>query len=247
MNRTSEALPPATNTDTDAGATRTLRRMAGSMAWDIGLPVAAYYGARLLGCGEYVSLLAGTLASALRVGVVAVRDRGLEPFAAFLMVMFGFGLALSFATGDARFVLAKDSATTGIAGLVFLGSCLARRPLTYYATLRFAGADGVAALRQRWRVPAARHRWYVASVVWGVGLLLEAVLRIAVVYLVPLDTAVAASTALQITALALLIGWTVRSTRRSLAADAPSPSPRVGAPSTPSRRSPHSPAHFSGS
>lgn len=215
MNRTSEAQPPATSTESGAGATRMARRMAGSLAWDIGLPVAAYYGARLLGCGEYVSLLAGTLASALRVGVVAVRDRKLEPFAAFLMVMFGFGLALSFATGDARFVLAKDSATTGIAGLVFLGSCLAHRPLTYYATLRFAGEGGAAAVRERWLDPAARRGWYTASAVWGAGLLLEAVLRIAVVYLVPLDTAVAASTALQVTALTLLIGWTVHSIRRA--------------------------------
>ncbi|MBB6376983.1 hypothetical protein BKA01_004241 [Pseudonocardia eucalypti] len=223
MNRTSEAQPPATTGEMGAGATRTLRRMTGSLAWDIGLPVAAYYGARLLGCDDYIALLAGTLTSALRVGVVAVRDRRLEPFAAFLLVTFGFGLALSFATGDARFMLAKDSATTAIAGLVFLGSCLVRRPLTYDATLRFAGAGGVAALRERWLDPVARRRWYVASVVWGAGLLLEAVLRIAVVYLLPLDTAVVASTVLQVTAFTLLIGWTVRSTKRALAAEARTP------------------------
>ncbi len=48
----------------------------------------------------------------------------LDGFAAFLMALFAVGFALSFATGDARFTLAKDSVGTGVAGLIFLGACL---------------------------------------------------------------------------------------------------------------------------
>jgi len=35
------------------------RQLVLSLLWDIGPSVAAYYGARALGCTEYVSLLAG--------------------------------------------------------------------------------------------------------------------------------------------------------------------------------------------
>jgi len=76
-----------------------LHGMVSSLAWDVGPSVAAYYGARALGCSDYVSLLAGTVASALRLIWVAVRDRRVDAFAMFLMVLFGVGLALTFFTG----------------------------------------------------------------------------------------------------------------------------------------------------
>jgi hypothetical protein len=44
------------------------------------------------------------------VGWVALRDRRVDPFAMFLMVVFGAGLALTFVTGDARFMLPLDVA-----------------------------------------------------------------------------------------------------------------------------------------
>ena len=199
------------------GAGRLPRQLVMSMAWDLGPSVAAYYGARALGCTEYVSLLAGTVASALRLGWVAVRDRRLDPFALFLMVLFGVGLALTFVTGDARFVLVKDSLTSLLAGLFFLGSVALRRPLTYYAAQRFTGEAGRAELTAQYADPAFRRRFYVSSLVWGGGLTLESLLRIPMVFLLPIDTAVGASNVLMIAAYGLLISWTVRSTKRAAA------------------------------
>ena len=200
------------------GAGRLPRQLVMSMAWDIGPSVAAYYGARALGCTEYVSLLAGTVASALRLGWVAVRDRRLDPFALFLMVLFGVGLALTFVTGDARFVLVKDSLTSLLAGGFFLGSVALRRPLTYYAAQRFSGGAARAGLVAQYTAdPAFRRRFYVSSLVWGGGLTLESLLRIPMVFLLPIDTAVGASNVLMIAAYGLLISWTVRSTKRASA------------------------------
>jgi hypothetical protein len=193
-------------------------RMISALAWDVGPSVAAYYGARALGCSDYVSLLAGTVASALRLIWVAVRDRRVDAFAMFLMVLFGVGLALTFVTGDARFVLVKDSLTSFLAGLFFLGSCALRRPLTYYAAQRFAGPAGAAELRTRFALAAVRRRYYVSSLVWGGGLLLEALLRIPLVLALPIDVAVGASTVLMIVAYTLLVGWTLHFAKRDPAA-----------------------------
>ena len=195
-----------------------MHRMVSALAWDVGPSVAAYYGARALGCSDYVSLLAGTVASALRLIWVAVRDRRVDAFAMFLMVLFGVGLALTFVTGDARFVLVKDSLTSFLAGLFFVGSCALRRPLTYYAAQRFAGRAGAAGLRVRYADPVVRRRYYVSSLVWGGGLLVESLLRIPMVLVLPIDVAVGASTVLMIVAYTLLVGWTIHFAKRGPAA-----------------------------
>lgn len=204
-------VPPSTRD----GSPTFVSGMVRSLAWDLGPSVAAYYGARAVGFSEYGALLAGTVASAGRLLWVAVRDRRLEPFAMFLMLLFGVGLALTFVTGDARFVLVKDSATSFLAGLFFLGSCAAHRPLTYYAAQRFTAPAEQAGLRAKFADPQIRRRFYLTSLVWGGGLLTESLVRVPLVFVLPVDSAVAASNVLMVLTYTLLIGWTVRLTRRS--------------------------------
>jgi hypothetical protein len=200
----------------NAARSAALRGMAGTMTWDVGLALGSYYGARAAGLSEYAALLAGTVAAAGRIGWVLVRDRRLDAFAGFLVLMFAAGTALTFLTGDARLMLAKDSATDALAGLVFLGSVLLGRPLAYTAAQRFAGPAGAPALRARAATdPALRRRFRTISLVWGSGLLGESLLRLPLVYLLPLDAAVGASKVLMVAMYGALIGWTVRSGRSS--------------------------------
>lgn len=193
-----------------------MRAMARSLAADIGAPVAVYYVAHVLGASDYVALLAGAVFCAGRTAWVAIRDRRLDVFAGFLLVLFTAGLALTFLTGDARFVLVKSLATSALAGLLMLASCLVRRPLTYYAAQRFAGPEGAARLRAMTEAdPELRRRWYVLSAGWGVGLLAEASIRVPLIYLLPVSVAVGASTAVMVAAFAGLILWTIRDFKRA--------------------------------
>jgi hypothetical protein len=85
------------------------------------------------------------------------------------MAFFGIGVLLTFFTGDERFLLVKDSLHTSVAGLLFLGTCVARRPLTFAITKRFAAADDQArrALDAKWAAePRFRRAFYVTSLVW---------------------------------------------------------------------------------
>jgi hypothetical protein len=189
--------------------------MVVSLLADVGLPVLAYFVAELSGATTYVSLLAGTVVAGVRMAWVAICERRFDVFATFLLVLFGAGFALTFVTGDVRFVLAKDATTSTIAGLVFLGSCLANRPLAYYAAKRFAGAAGSADFAASADTAAMRKRWYVVSLVWGTGLLTDAALRVACIYLLSPDIASDASQALMVTAYTLLIGWTIHSAKNT--------------------------------
>lgn len=188
------------------------RTMISTLFLDVGLSFVAYFAAQLLGASTYVSLLAATVVAGLRTLWVAVAQRRADVFSLFLMALFGAGLGLSFLTGDPRLLLAKDSATSFVAGVILIGSCLIGKPLAYHAARRFArsaGGDQQRAFEANGQSTALRRRWYRVSLVWGGGLLAEAVLRIVGVYTLPFDVAATASQVLMIGAFAALIGWTL--------------------------------------
>ncbi|MFD8820634.1 VC0807 family protein, partial [Streptomyces sp. NPDC059627] len=139
-------------------------------------------------------------------------------FGVFVLALFGSGIALSFTPGDPRFILAKDAAGSTTAGLVLVVSCLIRRPLAYYAALRFARSSGGAEheeFQATANSAAMRARWFRVSLVWGVSLLVDASLRIAAIYLLPIGIASDVSQVLMIAVFTLLFGWTVLSARRT--------------------------------
>ena len=193
------------------------------LAWDVGLPLVTYYALHALGVSDWTALLAATGAAGLRLVWVAVRSRRITWFGALMFAVFGIGLALALVGGDPRFLLVKDSFTTGGVGLVFLASLLGTRPLTFSAYRAWQPAEA-AELDAVWDdEPGVRHTFRVSAVVWGLGLLAEAGLRLPLIYVLPLDVAVGASTALQVVAFVLLGGWNavyaVRAQKRFAAGD----------------------------
>lgn len=179
-----------------------------SLVLDVGVPTLAYFVAHWLGASDFVALLAGSVIALLRTLFVAARERKFQLFSAVMVGVFTVGIALSFLTGDERFLLAKESAGTGVAGLAFLGSCVIGRPLIYYAALRMQPGKE-AEFEQRWREHEGFRRTFtVLSLVWGVGLLFEALLRIPLVFLLPVEVMVTVSTVMIIAAFVLLAVWT---------------------------------------
>lgn len=179
--------------------------------------VAAYYLLRLLGVPEFTALLVATGVGAARVIWVAIKDRRLDGFAASTGLVFALGLILSFLTGDERFLLAIKSLTTGVLAVVLIGTCVAGKPAAFGIAKRF-GADD-AATAARWDVmyaqrPAFRRIYLVMTLVWAGALLAESVLRIPLVYLLPLDLMTDLSTAMLVGTLCLMAAWGAWSGRR---------------------------------
>lgn len=179
-----------------------------SLLADVGVPTLAYFVAHWLGASDFVALLSGSVIALARTLFVAAKDRKFQLFSAVMVGVFTVGLVLSFATGDARFLLVKESAGTGVAGIAFLVSCLLGKPLIYYAALRMQPSKE-AEFAQRWEAEEGfRRAFVVMSAVWGFGLLFEALLRIPLVFLLPVEVMVTVSTAMIITAFVLLAVWT---------------------------------------
>jgi hypothetical protein len=211
---------PTTSNETSSRGQRSnpvARAMVRTLFYDIGLSVIAYFVAELCGASNYLALLAGTVVAGLRMVWVAARQRRLDPFALFLLAMFGASLVMSFITGDPRFILAKDATQTFTAGLVLVGSCVIKRPLAYYAAQRFARSAGSAQHEQfqaTAQTAAMRARWFRVSLVWGTALLSDAVVRIAAIYLLPIGFAANFSQILVITVIGLLILWTFHTAKK---------------------------------
>ena len=194
--------------------------MLRGLAWDVGLPLAAYYGLHALGVADWPALLAATAMAGLRIVWVAVRDRRLNAFATMMLVVFGIGLILSFVSGDARFLLLKDSITTAVVGLTFLVTSLRGTPLTLAAAQGFRPHDRERIAEQYRADPVVRRAYQVSSRVWGIGLLTEAAVRVPLVYLLPISVMVGLSTVMMVAAFVALIVWNGWYIRRLTAREA---------------------------
>ena len=99
-------------------------------------------------------------------------------------------LLLSVVTSSPRFLLAKDGLLTAIWGLWFLASTRSRRPAAFVMARPFMEGRrtfSAGSWEDLWNTdPAFRHIWRVATVMWGVGLMVDAVLRMIMSYTLPI-------------------------------------------------------------
>lgn len=201
--------PTATPSEAGAETTGPDRRGGAllGLAVDIGLPLIAYYTLHGLGASDWTALLAATAAAGVRLVVVAAVSRRVSWFAAIMLGIFGVGLALAFVGGDPRFLLLKDSFTTVVIGAVFLASLLGEHPLTL-AGAQASRPHEARVIGELYRSePGARRAFRTSALGWGLGMVAESVVRIPLIYLLPLSVAVGVSTALMITAMAGLVVW----------------------------------------
>jgi hypothetical protein len=195
-----------------------MRTMIRGLAWDVGLPLVAYYVLHFNGASDWVALLAGTLAAGVRILWVAARDRTWNLFATVMLVSFLVGLGLAFVSGDPRFLLLKESVLTGAIGICFLVTTALGRPLTLAASRSWDAGGSLAADYDT--NPLVRRGHRVCSLVWGFGLLAEALIRVPLIYLLPVKVMVGLSTAIAVTAIGLLVAFTfgyIRRVRRQAA------------------------------
>jgi hypothetical protein len=195
--------------------------MARGLLIDVGLPVIAYYALHLLGASDWVALLAASGVAALRLLYGVVVRRELNQFAIVMLLIYGIGLVLAITTGDPRILLLKSSFVTGAVALVFIGTAaFGRKPLTLSAQQSFMPAKAAEFEEEYNTLPEARRGYKLVSYVWGFGLLAEAIIRIPIVYLLPIDVGYGISEALFVAAFVLLGGWTFWYLRRAQAAAA---------------------------
>lgn len=193
---------------------RPLRRIA-RLALDLGISPLAYYGCVLAGIDTLPALLTATGVAASWLVGAAVHDRKADGLAVAMLAMYGLSAAFAAATSDARLLLLRDPLVSGLAGLVFLGSCLAQTSATAYLAHKLHG--------QPLTDPRLRRAHKLESCVLGGGLVAEALARVLLVFAVPISTAAAIAPPLEFAVLVPLIAWMVWHRRRLRRPAAPAP------------------------
>lgn len=187
-----------------------MRKNLMGLLWDVALPAAVYYGAHALGYDVLPALAAGGVAALLRVAYVAVVRRRLNGVGALVGATFALLLVVSLLTGDPRVLLARESVLSGAAGLLLVGSCVIGRPFIYVAArkLNAGKAELLAQWDARWQTqPSFRRHFLTLSAVMGGILLTDAILRVVLILLLPVDEMANLSPVLHFGALAVLAAW----------------------------------------
>ena len=161
--------------------------------FDVAAPLAAYSLLRSAGLTAVTALLLSGVFPALGVAIGAVRNRRLDVVGALVLAGIVVGTVLGLVSHSARLLLVEGSVPTAVFGVACLGSLRARRPLMFSLALEFTGPDTAKGqeMTRLWQYEGYRRVFRVITAVWGVGFLLEAALRVVIVYNTSTGTALA--------------------------------------------------------
>jgi intracellular septation protein A len=185
-------------------------------------PVIAYQLLVRHGVGSTAALMYAAGFPLLAIAVAAVRNRRLDPIALLAFVAIAAGLAAGLVLHDGRILLVKDSIVTGVLGVVFLLSLPARRPMVFVLQRRlFSRGSGVELFDRSWADWQVRARSRRTTALWGVVLIAEATVRVALSFAVSPGTLLVISPLLTAVTFGPLALWTLRQRPKPAPTDSP--------------------------
>jgi intracellular septation protein A len=168
------------------------------------------------------TLMLVALAPAAESALTFVRRRRVDAFGLIVLGALLLGGGVVLLGGSARLILVREQLITGAAGLALLASLLLPRPLLYYL-IRAAQARQEPMKRAqfdaRWTASAPfRHAVRLMTMVFGAGVVVEALANIYLAYTVAIPTFLAVSPVVRYSIAGALILWLalyVRQTKRA--------------------------------
>jgi hypothetical protein len=188
-----------------------LRPIATIVVFYIAVPLATYFALRSAGLTAVTALLLSGVFPALGLTISAIRNRRLDVVGALVLAGIAVGSVVGLVSHSTRALLIEGSVPTAVFGVACLGSLRARRPLMFSFALEFTGPDTAKGREMTglWQYEGFRRIFRIITGVWGAGFLLEAALRVVVVYSTSTGTALVSSTVTPFLFAAILSGWTV--------------------------------------
>ena len=153
------------------------------LVFDLGGPLLAYALLRSAGASAVTALVVSGVLPALGILVGALVDRRLDIIGVVVLAGIVVGTVLGVTSHNARLYLLEGSVPSMVFALGCLFSVRLRQPLIYRLAVEILGPDtpkgrdAVAA----WRYPGFRRAFWVITVAWGVGYLIEAAIRSVIV------------------------------------------------------------------
>ena len=191
--------------------TRRLRSVAMIAIFDVGGPLLAYNLLRSNGFSTVAALILSGLFPVAGIIIGFIGHRRVDAVGVLVLAGIVVGAILGLVSHNPKLVLDEGSVSTGVFGLICLGSLATDKPMMYRFALEFMGPDTergreFADLRQ---YKEFRRAFVVITVVWGAAYLVEAAVRVLIVQETSAGTALAVSKVLPYAVAAVLAVWTV--------------------------------------
>jgi hypothetical protein len=179
---------------------------------DLVVPLLIFYGLRQAGVGVVGATLAGSVIPVVRTAYSLIKGAKVDWLAIFMISALAVGTVASLAMDSPRMLLAKDGVITALCGFWMLATLVAGKPLLLSMGRGIAeakrGKGGGEIWARRWdSEPRFRQGIRLITAVWGVGLVVDAVVRVVIAYTLPLDAVPAVTTAQWIALFAVLYGF----------------------------------------
>src|ERR1044072_4291915 len=94
--------------------------LAKTLGVEIAVPLGVYYGLHSLGFSDFAALALSGVFPLARTLLQFAKNRTINGLALVVLVTNVVGMLLTFVSGDARMMIAKDSIGSGITGVVIL-------------------------------------------------------------------------------------------------------------------------------
>jgi hypothetical protein len=188
-----------------------LRSVAMIAIFDIGGPLLAYHLLQSNGFSTVSALILSGLFPAVGMIIGVIAHRRVDAVGVLVLAGIVVGAILGLVSRNPKLVLDEGSVSTGVFGLICLGSLATDKPMMYRFALEFIGPDterGREFVRLR-QYKEFRRAFVVITVVWGTAYLVEAAARVIIVQETTAGTALAVSKVLPYAVAAVLIAWTV--------------------------------------
>jgi len=228
--------PPPPRPDWQPGIP-SVREHLPSLIFGGALPIGVYFVVRHHLSTDAQALIVAGCVSALWVLVQFVRQRRVDVVGAVVLLGFAVGVVGSTLLGGNAYVLkVRDAFFTALFGVACIVTLFTHdRPALFYVS-RYLSAgrdpDKVSAFDRLHELPVGRHTFRVLSLVWGIGLVVEASLRLTLADIVPTGTFLAVSPFITASVIGSLFAFTVLYFRRIQAAAAAAAGPATAGPAT---------------
>lgn len=185
---------------------------------DIVTPFLAYFAVAAFGAGAIWALTAAGLAAAISAAVNTLRQRGLDAVGVLVLLEIIASLLIVLFVHDPRLMLVRPSFYTAVAAVYLMYSAVFAVPVSYPGSRAMAAAGGparIAAYERAWERSAefrATHRFVTFG--FGVGLALDSLLRVLIVYRFPIERSAWLSNVPHVTAVVLMIAVSALAGRR---------------------------------
>lgn len=195
-----------------------LKSLGFSLLINAALPLLIYWALTSYAhVSDLYALIASGVPSILDSIIGVIRNKRIDFLAGIVLAGIAISLLIILLGGNAKVLLIRESFFTAAFGLAFLVSLAFPRPIMFYFGRHFATGNNPKNIEwfdSLWQYEGFRTTMRVMTIVWGIGLVLEAAIRTYLVFTLSIAQFLVVSPFVIYGIVGILVLWTFRYSRQ---------------------------------